>query len=280
MPLGDFFSRSPMTAADVPVAAMRGLLRETPLPQVDTSLPVSPQGRPNMTPPSEDRSTAPMPPPIESPRFKESNEWAGLGKQAMELIKSFNEKPEEKDSFSKNMREFDKQLAELRALRSTQPQVPQSTSKSAPLDDSAGDYVVRNASFESGNDPTRVNPTSGASGLFQFMPSTWAGIMKEDPSLGLTPEGIFDVEQQKKAMAHYTRQSSDILSKTLGRKPTGGELYLLHLLGHAGGPAVLANIEAPITDTVGSAAYKANPFLHQYKTGQDLIAGLNKTFGG
>lgn len=29
---------------------------------------------------------------------------------------------------------------------------------------------------ESGGDPTAVNPSSGAGGLFQFLPSTWAGL--------------------------------------------------------------------------------------------------------
>jgi len=278
MPLGDFFSRAPTTAADVPIAAMRGLLRESPIP---TAYSAQPKGRPNMTPPDQMRSTAPpMPPPLTFPQMKESNEWGDLGKQAMSLDKGFQEKPED-DKFIKNMREFDKQLAELRALRSTQgTNQPQVSPSNEPLDDATGDYVVRNASFESGNNPKAVNPGSGASGLFQFLPSTWRGIMQEDPSLGLTADGIFDVEQQKKAMNHYTRKSAVILNGVLGRKPTGGELYLLHLLGHSGGPAVLADINAPITSTIDPAAYRSNPFLKQYKTGRDLIAGLNGKFGG
>lgn len=278
MPLGDFFSRNPTTAADVPVAAMRGLLRESPIPKAYSS---QPQGRPNMTPPDQMRSTEPPPPPpLQFPQMKESNEWGNLGKQAIDLVKSFQEKPKD-DGFINNLRAFDAQLAELRALRSTQgTNKPQEASSNAPLDDATGDYVARTASWESGNNPKITNPGSGASGLFQFMPATWRGIMQEDPSLGLTPEGIFDVEQQKKAMNHYTRKSAGILSGILGRKPTGGELYLLHLLGHSGGPNVLGNIEAPITSTIGEAAYRSNPFLKQYKTGRDLIAGLNEKFGG
>jgi len=29
---------------------------------------------------------------------------------------------------------------------------------------------------ESGGDPAAVNPSSGAGGLYQFLPSTWAGL--------------------------------------------------------------------------------------------------------
>lgn len=142
------------------------------------------------------------------------------------------------------------------------------------------DYMARNAKFESGANDAAVNPGSGATGTFQFLPSTWNWIAKEAPELGLTPEGMKDRSQQIKAMRYYTNKSVRTLEPILGRKPTGGELYLLHLLGHSGGPAVLSNLDAPITSTISEGAYRGNPFLKQYTTGHDLIAGLNKTFGG
>lgn len=272
MALGDFFSR-PSTTADIPIAAMRSLMRPASMPKIASPVP---EGRPNISAPPAMRASPP--PPLEFPQMRESNEWGTLGKEALGLAKDFT-RPIEPD-FSKYMRTLDQQIAEMRALRSTPPSnKPQTAPSNESLDDSAGDYVARNASFESGNNPKAVNPGSGASGLFQFLPSTWAGIMQEDPSLGLTTEGILDVDQQKKAMNHYTRKSAGILSDMFGRKPSGGELYLLHLLGHTGGPTVLRDVDSPITETIGTAAYKANPFLKQYKTGRDLLTGLNEKFG-
>jgi hypothetical protein len=97
----------------------------------------------------------------------------------------------------------------------------------------------------------------------------------------LTPEGIWTRGQQIKAMRHYTQKSANILEPMLGRKPTGGELYLLHLLGYGGGPQVLRNLDAPITSTISPAAYQSNiTLLKPYATGHDLIRGLNRTFGG
>jgi hypothetical protein len=140
--------------------------------------------------------------------------------------------------------------------------------------------LARNKAFESSNDPRAVNKLTGASGLFQFMPGTWQSLMKEAPRLGLTADGIFDEKQQHMAMKYYTAKSAGILKPILGRAPTGGELYAAHLLGHSGGPNVIKNIDAPITETIGKAARDANPWINNYKTGRDFIAALNKQFGG
>ena len=140
-------------------------------------------------------------------------------------------------------------------------------------------YFARNRQFESGNDPRARNPITGASGSYQFLPSTWRGLMKEAPDLGLTEEGIMDDAQQDKAMRYYTGKSASILKPLLGRAPTGGELYLAHLLGHSGGPSVIRGADRPLAETVDPRAIAANPWLKNYATGSDLIAALNRKFG-
>jgi soluble lytic murein transglycosylase-like protein len=45
----------------------------------------------------------------------------------------------------------------------------------APLGPNAQSWALRVANCESHFNPSSVNKTSGAMGLFQFMPSTWAG---------------------------------------------------------------------------------------------------------
>lgn len=272
-------------AAFPPLSGMRGLVR--------------PEGglMPTVNPGWTDRQVAlaqPMRPlgmEVPMPSMKEAappakDEFASLTDRALGLAKEFG-KPEEKEpGYANLMRDLQTQLDELKKAREAGDKdgVAKATRDPnatwADADEATGDYMVRNASFESGNDPRAVNKGSGASGLFQFLPSTWADVMRERPDLGLTTEGIFDVDQQKKAMAHFTKQNALAIAPILGRKPTGGELYLAHLLGAGGASQVLRGLDAPITSTISSGAYSGNPFLKQYKTGNDLIAGLNQKFGG
>lgn len=201
---------------------------------------------------------------------------SGLWKQSRE-----DDEKKQKEAAAKSLYE---QIAELKRSREAAPAAPvqdavsRATNESVPAD--LDDYMKRNRMFESGDNLDATNAGSGASGIYQFLPSTWNWIAKEAPELGLTAEGIRDRDQQNKAMHYYTRKSQRVLEPLLGRKATGGELYLLHLLGHSGGPTVLSALDRPITETISPGAYKGNPFLKQYTTGHDLIAGLNKTFGG
>lgn len=209
-----------------------------------------------------------------------------LIQRTLGLLKQFGPKEEPSNKLS----DIDKQLASMKADRDrlmelieqrrggSDATMKASASAAPPTD--MDSYYGRVGNFESGNNLDATNPGSGASGLFQFLPSTWKWIMREAPNLALTDEGIRDEKQQRRAMQYYTDKSAGILSPMLGRKPTGGELYLLHLLGHGGGPEVLRRLDEPLTATISGPAYKGNPFLAQYKTGHDLIAGLNQKFGG
>lgn len=240
-------------------------------------LPVQ-QGRANAAPQQammvpELPSPAPMAAPQKSEFESIMSGLTGLLKQ------SRDQSVKEKEASA--VQNLVQQLAALKAERAAAPD-PAKASKPAAEGSSVDmdDYLARNAKFESGNNETAVNPGSGATGLFQFLPSTWNWIAKEAPELGLTPEGMKDRAQQMKAMRYYTNKSVKALEPILGRKPTGGELYLLHLLGHSGGPAVLSKLDAPLTETISEGARRGNPFLKQYETGRELIAGLNQRFGG
>lgn len=221
-----------------------------------------------------------MPMPSEAPRAPAMPEAGPTDFQTIvsgigNLLKQSRDDIDKKER-EKTAKDFAAQLAALRASQ-TQTQAKPDQASGQPAD--LNTYEKALSKFESGDNPNAQN-SSGATGLYQFMPATWGWIMKEAPDLGLTEEGIKDPAQQTKAMRYYTRKSAQILEPILGRKPTGGELYLLHLLGHSGGPNVLSAIDKPITETISSGAYRSNPFLKQYTTGRDLIAGLNKTFGG
>jgi hypothetical protein len=110
------------------------------------------------------------------------------------------------------------------------------------------DYMLKQAQIESGGDPDAYNK-SGASGLFQFMPKTAAGYNLADP---------FDPVASSDAAARLARDNGAYLTKTLGREPTPGELYLAHQQGMGGASKILANPDASAASLVGSKAVTQN----------------------
>jgi hypothetical protein len=70
----------------------------------------------------------------------------------------------------------------------------------APLGAGAQQWALRVAKCESGYNPNAVNRSSGASGLFQFLPSTWAALPWHSQS-------VFDPVANAQAAAYYYQHS-------------------------------------------------------------------------
>ena len=134
---------------------------------------------------------------------------------------------------------------------------------------------------ESSNNPNAVNTSGGtnASGLGQLLPSTYAGIVKEAPHLGLSPDGILDPGMNRQATEYYTAKSVGIL-KSMGLPVTAENLYALHHFGYGGGPKLINNQDAPLASIYGPEIFKANPYLHKYERGADLMNLFKQKFGG
>lgn len=99
------------------------------------------------------------------------------------------------------------------------------------------------AGIETGNsfNPMAYN-RSGASGLFQFMPSNFE-------SYGLKGRE-FDVNANIDAAIKMTKQNAAYFKNNVGREPTAGEVYLMHQQGAAG----LAALAKEADGNNGSAA--------------------------
>ncbi len=108
--------------------------------------------------------------------------------------------------------------------------------------------LTRIGQIESGLNPAAHN-ASGADGLFQFMPKTAA-------SYGLT--NTQDPVASADAAARLLRDNRTYLTKTLGRDPTGGELYVAHQEGASGAAKLLANPDAPAASLIGTQAVLQN----------------------
>ncbi len=122
-------------------------------------------------------------------------------------------------------------------------------------------YLSSIRSAESGGNDAAKNPTSSATGRYQFIESTWAGVMKKHPELGLTADGRLDPVQQELAIRAFTSDNAKTLAAA-GIEATGGNLYAAHFLGAGGASAVLsAADDALVADLVGPGVVAANQFL-------------------
>jgi hypothetical protein len=88
-------------------------------------------------------------------------------------------------------------------------------------------FLQREAQIESSGNPAAQNGQS--TGLFQFHPSTFAGLGGID---------IHDTDQQTAAALRGARQNTQLLNEA-GVPVTDGNLYLMHQQGPAGGRALL-----------------------------------------
>lgn len=123
------------------------------------------------------------------------------------------------------------------------------------------EYMNAVRSKESGGNDAAKNPLSSATGRYQIIDSTWAGLVKRHPELGLTIDGRGDPAQQELAMMALTKESAEFLGSR-GLPATGTNLYAAHFLGAAGAVGVLKSPDsAAMADIVPPSVISANPFL-------------------
>lgn len=116
-------------------------------------------------------------------------------------------------------------------------------------------YLLAQAKIESGLNPTARASTSGASGLYQFIGSTWLNMLENhgaENGLGWAADAIergrvadpamrarimalrFDPQASAAMAAELANDNAAALRPVLGREPDASELYLAHFLGQAG----------------------------------------------
>lgn len=142
-------------------------------------------------------------------------------------------------------------------------------------------YLAAEAALESGLDPKAKARTSSASGLFQFIDSTWVDMVeRHGPKIGLAKEaaalasGDMTPAERRRIMdlrfnpgvaarmgAEFAAENRDYLKTRLGREPEDVDLYLAHFLGPGGAAKFLTRAEATPTAKAADAfpaAAKAN----------------------
>lgn len=131
----------------------------------------------------------------------------------------------------------------------------------------SGDYFSKIRTAESSGNDSAKNPLSSATGRYQFTTGTWNQLAKQNPQLGLTPDGRNDPEQQERAIRAFTSQNAGVLGNS-GIEATNPNLYAAHFLGAGGATKVLSQADnAPVASIVGQSVVKANPFLANMTVG-------------
>ncbi len=132
------------------------------------------------------------------------------------------------------------------------------------------DYLLAQAEVESAMDPAARAATSSATGLYQFIESTWLGTMKKHghrfglgalaEQIDVTASGgawVADPAQREAILAlrsdpqvasfmaaGLAEDNRTHLMPILGRQPSHAELYLAHFLGAGGAGRFLSELQA------------------------------------
>ncbi len=128
--------------------------------------------------------------------------------------------------------------------------------------------------IESSFNPDAHAPTSSASGLMQFINSTWeAMIAKYGKKYGIAP-GTPQTDARASALlgAEFIKENQRYLTKVLGRAPTDTELYVAHFLGPGGAKQLLSAPDSAIGAAIAPKAASANAGIF-YRSGQALTKG-------
>ncbi|HZP70938.1 MAG TPA: transglycosylase SLT domain-containing protein [Pseudolabrys sp.] len=146
------------------------------------------------------------------------------------------------------------------ATASAAPQITGAIRQASQSTGISFEYLLTTAKIESNLNPSAQASTSSAKGLYQFIDQTWLGTMKQDgAAFGLgryadaitrSPDGHYEVpdpamraailrlrtDPEASAMlaGALTRNNAALVSTSIGRSPTNGELYIAHFLGADG----------------------------------------------
>ncbi len=150
----------------------------------------------------------------------------------------------------------------------------------------SGGLVDKIIGVESGGNANAKNPNSSATGLGQFISSTWLRMFKQyfpDRAAGLTDAMILEYRKNatisRQMVELYVKENAAVLQKA-GIALIDANLYLAHFLGPGGAKALLSAPRGTRTeDVLGPAAINANPGILRGKTVDDVSAWAQRKVG-
>ena len=100
-------------------------------------------------------------------------------------------------------------------------------------EDPIGNYVKKIAQAESTNRPGVKNPNGSATGLYQFIETTWNEVSNKY-KLNYTLNDRKDPRKSEIVMRLFTQDNEKIMKSALGRDLSDGDRYMTHFLGTGG----------------------------------------------
>ncbi len=163
-----------------------------------------------------------------------------------------------------------------RARTTTAPSAPQPATGGGGLTggDAVEQLVNRIIQIESAGRADARNPNSSATGLGQFISSTWMHMMRvyrPDLVAQLSREALLDLRTDpdisREMVLNLAREGENYL-RARGHEITAGRLYLAHFLGMDGAHVALsAPPETDLLSLFGASVINANAFLRGHDAG-------------
>lgn len=159
-------------------------------------------------------------------------------------------------------------------------QVDRATNSFGDLNEAVNRFVDNVVQAESGGDRNAKNPNSSATGVGQFIESTWLDLFKRhfpDRAKSMSDQTILalrsDAEISRALIEQYARENASLLRQA-GVSVNEAALQLAHFLGPQGAISVLqAAPNTPVSNLLSPDAIKANPTILGYgATAADVIA--------
>jgi murein DD-endopeptidase MepM/ murein hydrolase activator NlpD len=154
------------------------------------------------------------------------------------------------------------------------------------LDGEAEKLVQRIIHVESGGNPNAANPLSSASGLGQFINSTWLRMMSSYRADLVSKMSVNELLALKSdptlatEMVMNLANENEATLKASGIAGTAGNLYLAHFLGGGGAVSVLsASPDTQLSSLLDASVFGANPFLYG-KTAGWIVQWSNGKMSG
>lgn len=164
----------------------------------------------------------------------------------------------------------------------TRADIPQVQGKQA-----VANFVNKTIGVESGGNPNAKNSKSSATGLGQFIESTWLDMVRRHRPDLVQGKGRAEILAlrtnpaiSREMTTRYTEENANALRKA-GLPVTEGNLYLAHFSGAGtAAKALKANPNAPASSVYGQAAIDANGSILRGKTVGQVVAWANQKMGG
>lgn len=128
---------------------------------------------------------------------------------------------------------------------------------------------------ESAGNATAKNPLSSATGLGQFIDSTWLRMMasyRPELAASMARRDLLNLRfnpDLSREMVKHLAQENEAYLRARGHQITAGRLYLAHFLGPEGAHRALSAADgASVLQVMGAGVVNANPFLNGYSIAQ------------